>query len=156
MLPSYNRSLPDPQYGQIQAYSFSRKLLCRSFLARTYLGYRQSRLLLVPLATDHLPSDNEQLITFFKCAVEFFCCQLYTLLFINSKLFFSKKVKQLKFSLRQFFLNVTFFFGTKFSHQLQKLTGILLLFSSMKTSGKPLIKMIKSGLCQCVSHLIHI
>ena len=52
MLPSYNRSLPDPQYGQIQAYFFSRKLLCHSFPARTYLGYRQSHLLLAPLAAD--------------------------------------------------------------------------------------------------------
>lgn len=52
MLPSYNRSLPDQRYDQIQAYSFSRKFLCRSFLAKTYSGYRQSHPSLVPSAAD--------------------------------------------------------------------------------------------------------
>ena len=46
-----------------------------------------------------LPSNNKQLITFFgKCVVQFFSCQLYTLFFISSKMFFSKKVKQFQFS----------------------------------------------------------
>ena len=51
--PSYNRSLPDQRYDQTPAYSFSRIFLCRSFLAKTYSGYRQSRPSLVPSAADH-------------------------------------------------------------------------------------------------------
>lgn len=60
------------------------------------------------------------------------------------------------FVIRQFFLNMTFFLGTKFFRQLQKFTGILLFFSSMKNSGNPLMKILRPGLCQCASPLIHI